>query len=63
MSGVEVTLLVLFAILAIAHAASHHVAAFSWSWFSLSHFNGMAGFAAGGLVAAFYYWAGTFPRT
>lgn len=56
MSGVEVTLLVLFAILAIAHAASHHVATFSWSWFSFSHFNGMAGFAAGGLVAAFYYW-------
>ncbi|HUA42711.1 MAG TPA: APC family permease [Streptosporangiaceae bacterium] len=56
MSGVEVAILVLFAILAIAHSASHAVTKFSWSWFGLSHFNGMAGFAAGGLVAAFYYW-------
>lgn len=56
MSGVEVLILVLFAVLAIVHAASHHVVAFSWSWFGFSHFNGMAGFAAGGLVAAFYYW-------
>jgi len=56
MSGVEVAILVLFAILAIVHSASHHVVAFSWSWFGFSHFNGMAGFAAGGLVAAFYYW-------
>jgi amino acid transporter len=56
MSGVEVAILVLFAVLAIVHAASHHVVAFSWSWFGFSHFNGMAGFAAGGLVAAFYYW-------
>ncbi len=56
MSGIECTILVLFAILAIVHAGSHHVVSFSWSWFGLSHFNGMAGFAAGGLVAAFYYW-------
>ncbi|HTX82400.1 MAG TPA: APC family permease [Streptosporangiaceae bacterium] len=56
MSGVEVAILVLFAILAIVHSASHSVAKFSWSWFGFSHFNGMAGFAAGGLVAAFYYW-------
>lgn len=56
MSGIEVAILVLFAILAIAHSASHAVTTFSWSWFGLSHFNGMAGFAAGGLVAAFYYW-------
>ncbi|HET7017507.1 MAG TPA: APC family permease [Streptosporangiaceae bacterium] len=56
MSGVEVAILVLFAVLAIVHAASHHVVAFSWSWFGLSHFNGLAGFAAGGLIAAFYYW-------
>jgi amino acid transporter len=32
------------------------VATFSWSWFGFSHFHGLAGFAAGGLVAAFYYW-------
>jgi len=56
MSGIEVLLLALFAILALVHAASHHVTTFSWSWFGFSHFNGMAGFAVGGLVAAFYYW-------
>src|SRR5580693_8912212 len=53
---VEVVILILFAILAIVHASSHHVVSFSWSWFGFSHFNGMAGFAAGGLIAAFYYW-------
>ena len=56
MSGIEVLLLVVFAVLALVHAASHHVTTFSWSWFGFSHFNGMAGFAAGGLIAAFYYW-------
>ena len=56
MSGIEVAILVLFAILAIVHSASHSVVHFSWSWFGFSHFNGLAGFAAGGLVAAFYYW-------
>jgi amino acid transporter len=56
MSGIEVAILVLFAILAIVHSASHHVTSFSWSWFSLSQFHSMAGFAAGGLIAAFYYW-------
>jgi len=56
MSGIEVAILVLFAILAIAHSASHHVTNFSWSWFGFSHFHGLSGFAAGGLIAAFYYW-------
>src|SRR5215469_8883524 len=56
MSGIEVAILVLFAILAIVHSASHHVTAFSWSWFGLTQFHGVSGFAAGGLVAAFYYW-------
>ena len=56
MSGIEVAILVLFAVLAIVHSASHHVITFSWSWFGFSHFNGLAGFAAGGLIAAFYYW-------
>ncbi len=56
MSGIEVAILVVFAILAIVHSASHSVATFSWSWLGFSHFNGEAGFAAGGLVAAFYYW-------
>jgi amino acid transporter len=56
MSGIEVALLALFAVLALIHASAHHVTTFSWSWFGFSHFNGMAGFAVGGLVAAFYYW-------
>ena len=56
MSGIEVAILVVFAVVAIVHAASHHVVAFSWSWFGFSHFSGLAGFAAGALVAAFYYW-------
>ena len=56
MSGVEVAILVVFAVLAIVHSAQHAVTKFSWGWFGLSHFNGLAGFAAGGLVAAFYYW-------
>jgi amino acid transporter len=56
MSGIEVSILVLFAILAIVHSASHAVTTFSWSWFGFSHFHGLAGFAAGGLIAAFYYW-------
>jgi amino acid transporter len=53
---VEVFLLVLFAVLAIVHG--HHVTAFSWHWFSLSAFGdkGSSGFAAGALLAAFYYW-------
>jgi amino acid transporter len=56
MSGVEIAILVLFAILAIVHSVSHSVTTFSWSWFGFSHFNGLAGFAGGGLIAAFYYW-------
>jgi amino acid transporter len=56
MSGIEVAILVVFAVLALVHAAQHSVTTFSWSWFGFSHFNGLAGFAAGGLVAAFYYW-------
>ena len=56
MSGIEVALLLLFAVLAIIHGSTHGHVAFSWSWFGFSHFNGLAGFAAGGLVAAFYYW-------
>jgi amino acid transporter len=56
MSGIEVAILVLFAILAIVHSVHHSVTTFSWSWFGFSHFNGLAGFAAGGLIAAFYYW-------
>jgi amino acid transporter len=56
MSGIEVTILVLFAVLTLVHSASHAQVAFSWSWFGFSHFHGLAGFASGGLIAAFYYW-------
>ena len=56
MSSVEIAILVVFAVLAIIHAVGHAVVPFSWSWWGLSRFHGLAGFAAGGLVAAFYYW-------
>jgi Amino acid permease len=38
-----------------AHREPPHVP-FSWSWLGLGHFRSLAGFAAGALVAAFYYW-------
>jgi len=58
MSTVEVAILVLFAVLAIVHAASgHHKGpSFDWSWLGFGHFNGVGGFVAAALVAAFYYW-------
>ncbi|MEP6842663.1 MAG: APC family permease [Pseudolysinimonas sp.] len=58
MSTVEVAILVLFAFLAIFHAATgdHAGPSFSWSWLGFSHFNGVGGFVAGALIAAFYYW-------
>jgi amino acid transporter len=56
MSSIEVGLLVLFAALAVFHG--HHVTSFSWSWFSWSvfHHKGSGTFAAGALIAAFFYW-------
>ena len=58
MSTIEVAILVLFAALAIIHAASGHHAgpSFDWSWLGFSHFNGVGGFVAAALIAAFYYW-------
>jgi len=58
MSTVEVAILVLFAILAIVHAATghHQGPSFDWSWLGFSHFNGIGGFVAAALIAAFYYW-------
>jgi len=58
MSTVEVAILVLFAVLAIVHAASgsHKGPSFDWSWLGFSHFNGVGGFVAAALIAAFYYW-------
>ncbi|MGC2168008.1 MAG: APC family permease [Acidimicrobiales bacterium] len=54
MSCIELALLLIFAFLAIFHG--HHVHAFTWHWFSPTIFHGQSGFAAGALVAAFYYW-------
>jgi amino acid transporter len=54
MSGVELTLLALFAVLALFHSGSARV--FDWSWLGFSHFDGVSGFASGALIAAFYYW-------
>lgn len=58
MSTVEVAILVVFAVLAIVHAASGHHAgpSFDWSWLGFSHFNGVGGFVAAAVIAAFYYW-------
>jgi amino acid transporter len=58
MSTVEVAILVLFAILAIVHAATgHHKGpSFDWSWLGFGHFNGVGGFVAAALIVAFYYW-------
>ncbi|MFF7969950.1 amino acid permease [Streptomyces sp. NPDC007905] len=54
MSGVELGILALFAVLAVLH--SHNARAFDWSWLGFSHFDGVSGFASGALLAAFYYW-------
>ena len=58
MSTIEVGILVVFAIAAIAHAltSSHGGPSFSWDWFGFSHFTGTGAFVAAALVAAFYYW-------
>jgi len=54
MSGVELAILALFAVLACFHTGNAR--AFDWSWLGFGHFDGMAGFASGALIAAFYYW-------
>ncbi|MFF7275309.1 APC family permease [Streptomyces griseorubiginosus] len=54
MSGVELAILALFAVLALFHTGSAR--AFEWSWLGFGHFDGMQGFASGALIAAFYYW-------
>ena len=54
MSGIEVGLLALFAVLAIFHGNAVHT--FSWHWFAPSAFKSSSAFFAGALVAAFYYW-------
>ncbi|MFE7552542.1 APC family permease [Streptomyces gardneri] len=54
MSGVEMLILVGFVLAAVLHRG--HATAFDWSWFGLDQFDGTQGFAAGALIAAFYYW-------
>lgn len=54
MSGVELVILALFAVLAFFH--TDNARAFDWSWFGFDQFDGVSGFASGALVAAFYYW-------
>ncbi|MFI6013192.1 APC family permease [Streptomyces sp. NPDC051243] len=54
MSGVELAILALFAVLALFHSDSAR--AFDWSWLGFGHFDGVTGFASGALIAAFYYW-------
>ncbi|MEW1643670.1 APC family permease [Streptomyces sp. NPDC091219] len=54
MSGLELGILALFAVLAVVHTGNAR--AFDWSWLGLSHFDGVSGFASGALIAAFYYW-------
>jgi amino acid transporter len=58
MSSIEVVILVVFALWAIIKAATgaHAGPSFSWDWFGFSHFQGMGGFVAAALIAAFYYW-------
>lgn len=54
MSGIELAILALFAVLALFH--SDNARAFDWSWFGFGQFDGVSGFASGALIAAFYYW-------
>ncbi|HET9170968.1 MAG TPA: APC family permease [Actinospica sp.] len=54
MTGVEVGILLVFGLVALFR--SGHVTHFSWHWFSFGSFHGTSGFAAGALIAAFYYW-------
>ncbi len=54
MSSIELAILLLFAILMLVHSPQVH--SFSLHWFAPSIFHGSAGFFAGALVAAFYYW-------
>ncbi|MEU0374524.1 APC family permease [Streptomyces sp. NPDC006283] len=54
LTGVESVILLFFIGAALLHEGA--AAAFDWSWFGFSHFDGPAGFASGALIAAFYYW-------
>lgn len=59
MSGIELVILVVFGILALAHGPTAAGSPFSWSWLSPGSFGGFGGtsgsFVAGALIAAFFY--------
>ncbi len=54
MSGVELIILAVFAVRALLYHGNTRP--FEWSWLGFGHFDGVSGFAAGALIAAFYYW-------
>ncbi|KAB2971189.1 APC family permease [Streptomyces sp. SS1-1] len=54
LTGAELLILLLFAVLALFRADGAR--AFDWSWLGFGHFDGVAGFSSGALIAAFYYW-------
>jgi amino acid transporter len=56
MSSVEIAILLVVAVMALAHTSGRHGTPFSWSWFSPGAFHSVSGFAGGALIAAFYYW-------
>ena len=56
MSGIEILILLVVAVMALVHTSGRKGTPFSWSWFSPGQFHSVSGFAAGALVAAFYYW-------
>lgn len=59
MTGIEVGILVVFAVVALVRGSAGNLAGatFSWNWFSLGSISGGTGaFVAAALIAAFYYW-------
>ena len=58
MSIVEVSILVVFAAIAIIRASTsaHKGPNFSWDWLGFGHLTGAGVFVASALIAAFYYW-------
>ncbi|KOU34199.1 APC family permease [Streptomyces sp. WM6378] len=56
-SGVELVILGGFCVGALVHVGEGGgVVPFDWGWLGFGHFDGVSGFAAGTLIAAFYYW-------
>jgi amino acid transporter len=56
MSSIEIAILVVVGVAALFHTSGRHGAHFSWSWFSPASFHSGSIFAAGALIAAFYFW-------